>query len=744
MAIQLLLDDPLLDKPDQIMCKLVDHVTYVIDTLQINSDSIDESEIADLQLKEINESLATESSVSLHNIYDEIKKQGKINSQPFNIFLASYCSISDDGLTKAACIQGRIIIAAAFLSRQQGYGDVIKRALNACRLIFTDLKYAGLFKSLPPFTGKLSELIEQIANEKNRAYLGGHHLTAIIALFKKYQTRSPKYHPRNITRKNDDNSLGERPDYEEIKSLYVPDIGEHLIKEFASIQTDENLEDFNIDEHERVTDQRSASRYFDIKLVAPNEVNQSLALQNQQARAAANHIIRREKQLTCDYRQLSDHDVFCLVKHCFDHIDEEASYTYLLAVLFTGQSLNDLINHKGRLKIAARKPFNNQPVWIFSPSLPAHEVSPKLETLLTRPTGKVVLVLPSQLTSVLSNTPPTENKLSEHITTVIKEINQSKTTRLTLARIQNYLSFYLNAKGIDATEIALILGKSIAQEPGCSYYQVDVSKLRCIHQDFVSEMMLNTEQPLTHVITQSSAKLVGSRLIVKTNKVALLFHLLSERLNAHRKQGWSGLEHFHNIYIIYVITLLNLATGHRPVRNPYETFDCFDLEAGTVFISDKEVRSSLSARIIPLPQMAIEQVKLYLEHLDIMQNLIAHHDSETGKCITKARKGDLPLLFFLNDMKFIPVTPGSLDAFCYDIWPLRQNWHRHFMRTWLRTQDIHGHIVDAWMGHVGTTGDGFSRYSALAMKDTRDIATKINDLFLHTLHLKAEKPWGEG
>jgi hypothetical protein len=236
---------------------------------------------------------------------------------------------------------------------------------------------------------------------------------------------------------------------------------------------------------------------------------------------------------------------------------------------------------------------------------------------------------------------------------------------------------------------------------------------------------------------------VGSRLIVKTHKIALLFQVLGERLSAHRQQGWSGLEQFHNLYVIYVITLLNLATGHRPVRHPYETIDCFDLEAGTVFISDKELRSTLSARISPLPKLAIKQVKFYLEHLDIMQNLIANLYPETGVSISEARTGDAPLLFFLNDMKVIHVTPGSLEAYCSDIWPLKQNWHRHFMRTWLRTQGIHGHTVDAWMGHIGTGGDGFSRYSALAIKDTRDIASKVNELFLNILHLKAEKPWGD-
>lgn len=744
MSIRLLLDEPKSDNPKEVTCKLVTHVIHVINILKENCNGINEQYIEDLQLEKFAKSITSKHSLSLRNIYDEIKGQGKITEQPFNIFLASYCAVSNDKRTEASYIQARIILSAEFLSRQQGYDDVIKRAVNACRLIFTDSKCVSILNALPSFTLELNELIKQITNQKNKTFSGGHHLAAIIALFKMYLKRSPKYHPRKITGREVGTTTGNGSDYKEVTSAYVPDIGEHEVREFAVEPIDKTVESFNIDEQERSIDQQSVTRYFDIKLVASDEINQSLALQNQLVKTTANHIFRREKQLTCDYRQLSQYDVSCLVKHCFINISQAPCYAYLLAILFTGRSLNNLINHQKQLKIVNRKPFNNQPIWISSPKLPNHEVAANLEVLLNRPNGKVILVLPSQLTQALSQRLPIEHKLSEEITGVIKEINQRKSTRLTLARIQNYLSFYLNSQGVDATEIALILGKSIEQEPGCSYYQVEVSKLRCIHQDFVSKMMANTDQHLTHVITQSSGKLVGSRLIVKTEKIVRLFQALSERLSSLRQQGWDGLESFHNLYVIYIITLLNLATGHRPVRHPYETIDCFDLEAGTVFISDKESRSALSARVIPLPAIAITQVKYYLKHLDTIQNLITNLAPDIGEKIYSARGGEEPLLFFLNDLKITPVTPGRLEAYCSDIWPLKMNWHRHFMRTWLRAQGIHGHTVDTWMGHIGTGGDGFSRYSALAMRDTRDIAEKINEFFLNTLHIEAENPWIDG
>jgi len=189
--------------------------------------------------------------------------------------------------------------------------------------------------------------------------------------------------------------------------------------------------------------------------------------------------------------------------------------------------------------------------------------------------------------------------------------------------------------------------------------------------------------------------------------------------------------------------MLNLSTGHRPVRHPFETKDSFDLEAGTIFISDKEIRNTLSARVLTLPKLAIDQIKYYLKHLKKINTHITNINLGTGNKINKALASQAPLFFFLNNKEFIPVTPSSYEAYSSEILPLKLNWHRHFMRTWLRSENVHGHIVDGWMGHLGVGGDAFSRYSALGISDTRYISEKINTLLNETLYFSAEMPWRE-
>ena len=71
----------------------------------------------------------------------------------------------------------------------------------------------------------------------------------------------------------------------------------------------------------------------------------------------------------------------------------------------------------------------------------------------------------------------------------------------------------------------------------------------------------------------------------------------------------------HNAYAMYCLWLLMSATGHRPVLDPFESLDLFDLRGGWFIAADKQVRSPDEARLIPLPPLAVEVLGLYLEHL---------------------------------------------------------------------------------------------------------------------------------
>ncbi|GAA6186649.1 hypothetical protein [Aliiglaciecola sp. NS0011-25] len=597
---------------------------------------------------------------------------------------------------------------------------------------------------LPDFAIDNSNLIKKLIILKNKGRYGSHHLTSIIALLKNYQNKAPRYYPRNVKRKSGGTPNPTRPDYAPIEPAYKSDNDEDTLTEFTTSPSENDENDINIDDLERLADQQSAKRFFAINLIAPDEVMHSLSLQNQLAKAAANNIFRREKQLTCEYRQLTQYEVTCLVEHCMSYVEVDDNCAYLLTSLLIGKNLEEIKYNNGSLVIKDSGPFKNHPVWLYKPNLPEHKVNEPLEILLKRSVGKVIMSLPQQLTQALSRLPITPLDLiqiEDSVQLIIDAINKEKHTRLTLPRIINYLSYFMNNHGVDATEIALLLGKSIQQEPGCSYYQVNVGQLLQLHQRFVKDVLENANQLFVNEINQPTEITVGSQLQVKSEMLVKMFALLHDRLSALRNMKWSALEEFHNLYTIYILNLLNLSTGHRPVRHPYETIDCFDLNAGTLYISDKESRSSLSARVIALPQLAIEQLSFYHAHLTNIVSYITNIKIETGKQIQNALIAEGPLFFFLNDLNFKAVTPANFDAYSSDILPLKLNWHRHFMRTWLRKNGIHGHLVDGWMGHINSGGDALGRYSGICMADLKDIATVINTLLDDELKIKAQAPW---
>jgi hypothetical protein len=186
-------------------------------------------------------------------------------------------------------------LAASTLIKLDNYYGVIKRALDAIRLLFTDRFCASLLPELPDFALDNSSLIKELMILKNKGRYGSHHLTSIVALLKNYQKKAPRYYPRNVKRKSGAGPNPKRPDYAPAEPAFMCDNDEGNLTEFTVSPLENDDNDINIDDLEHIADQQSAKRFFAINLIAPDEVMHSLSLQNQLAKAAANNIFRREK-----------------------------------------------------------------------------------------------------------------------------------------------------------------------------------------------------------------------------------------------------------------------------------------------------------------------------------------------------------------------------------------------------------------------------------------------------------------
>jgi hypothetical protein len=154
----------------------------------------------------------------------------------------------------------------------------------------------------------------------------------------------------------------------------------------------------------------------------------------------------------------------------------------------------------------------------------------------------------------------------------------------------------------------------------------------------------------------------------------------------------------------------------------------FDLKRKIIWISDKEIRSGLAARQIPLPKLALDVVHNIQAHL---KNLLAKgllHQEEDIQAIRLALTGESFFLVYFDD-KPRPLDPRILQKAMEKRWPFPLNWHRHLMRSMLTNAKIPGDHIDAWMGHENFGQEAFGRFSGLSTEDMRQISDAIDGWF---------------
>lgn len=726
-----------------------DHVLRILNVYISHFDSCAEDEIKDvlpnvfyLEVKYSFDIL----DEKLNQILLKIRNSGELGIQPINSFLSAIPipEISDELLNKCYVVQAKLFIIMTALHHTGGFQSIINDACRAYRLLIKRKDWLFI-EELPDFTLDVRDMLVVLEESKEKPK-NAVQRNAFILLFRKYLD------PRHINRQQTMGSyqttkLEFNPKIIDVKPNEVIDIIDNSYTEYREVNLDDY--DYNVDIDERITDQVNSSRFLSFELKAPNEIKKSLTLQNQITKISVNHIHRREKKLVTDPRNITNYDISKLIQHCFNSIKQSAEYTYILISLFIGRSLDEILLLHEKLIERIDSIFQGLTVLDFELDLPRHKFKcdEKTKVILegmieNRPDGRVLLILPEAITMGLKQFPPLQQnilQLKKDAQAMLSKLNKKHSSNIGLIRIQNYLDFYLNHKVEDTTEIALLLGRNIKQVPGCYYHKVDVSHLINIHQSYLKKILSIASIEGVSVFGITSETTVGSQLQITKQSINRLFKIIKGDLEEYRSQGWDDFERFHNLYVTYCIHLLNLSTGHRPVCNPYETIDIFDMKAGTIFISDKESRIELSARVLSLPILAVEQMEAYISHLKNISYFMSDISESHGQTIELALSGKYPLFFFIEDHKILPVEPGRLEFFMLKVCPLPLNWHRHFMRTFLRQGQFSGQWVDAWMGHGDSS---FSRYSGIAMADMDLISQYINDFLIHDIEFSVIQPWG--
>ncbi len=189
----------------------------------------------------------------------------------------------------------------------------------------------------------------------------------------------------------------------------------------------------------------------------------------------------------------------------------------------------------------------------------------------------------------------------------------------------------------------------------------------------------------------------------------------------------------HNHFAGYTFLMLLACTGHRPA-DPYTfSFLSLDLDNGWIIVSDKITSPSTRVRLIPLPAIAIKQLKNYFVHLRNLAKRIQTENPELadkiGMLIEAPTHALIPLFFWLDEKLSTSAIdiPSFKDR--YD-WPFEGNIFRHCLATGLRNNDALAEYIAILLGHVGAGQFGFGKFSALSPSAWKEKILPALDLLL--------------
>jgi len=213
-------------------------------------------------------------------------------------------------------------------------------------------------------------------------------------------------------------------------------------------------------------------------------------------------------------------------------------------------------------------------------------------------------------------------------------------------------------------------------------------------------------------------KIVGSQLALKISELRKISENIRLEVDLLSKCNPNYLYKYHNKYVTYCIFLLNYSTGHRAVVDPYYSLALFDLGSQTVIIEDKFVTRRHNARLAYLSDIAVQQIKYYLNYLQNYCRLIKDSNSDLAGSIQRLLDDtlcqDIPLFFYLDEnMQLIRVRPSELrKESTISSFPLNTN--RHVLSHHLSLRGLPQELLDVQMGHIEAGCEPYSESSVLS------------------------------
>jgi hypothetical protein len=321
------------------------------------------------------------------------------------------------------------------------------------------------------------------------------------------------------------------------------------------------------------------------------------------------------------------------------------------------------------------------------------------------------------------------------VSSFLSEVNKRHKTRLTANRIADYLFDQISRKeGSDLVTAMYITGRHHFLGTNLSSYTaIPVSRLQTFYGEVCKDIRKRhfRESPeenrngLSDRCDLPDCNLhVGSPFVPKRETVdALVIHLKSKLKTASSEKQATLLKlaRLHNNMTRYTAFLIAFFTGFRAVKDPFLSAAEIDWESGFAVLSDKDNEDRYNSRIIWIPPVCLEQLKLFREHThNVMYRFSMLIPEFYSQLASARRQGPGRYMFFSsyneNSSSYDTVRfgPKRRGRDLHEIYDLPFNASRHYLRSNLLERGCPEEVINGFMGHWERGEEAWGTYSGLS------------------------------
>ena len=293
-----------------------------------------------------------------------------------------------------------------------------------------------------------------------------------------------------------------------------------------------------------------------------------------------------------------------------------------------------------------------------------------------------------------------------------QSLNRRYSTRLTLNRISNVLSYIVKRRYGDKSLLGL-LGLNPSDVYVQNYYSnysiCEINNYyQSVLQGFCTQLDIensNRYSWLSDFKKVNSEKRVGSRNRIKEDSLNALIKHNNSLVNT---SGSLRHHEYHNLMTAYLFFLMMFFCGARPSKRVLSNVSFIDDINNLIFISDKDSVDSYSTRPVPVHKTLIQQIQAYQKHLRIYQ--ITHLGVDDNSFLyfldNKNTVKDFEIKKVFEYLKLPTSLPKNL---------LRANF-RHLMLDMFFS---YGQDADLMLSHWDAGEEFFANYSCYDFTKTK-------------------------